>query len=174
MRQRLSVRISKKMVLEVAKEAMADEVMLGILYNFIYCGEEPLRWRAAWVVEQISMLYPSIVYSERRALMQLAMQSGISEGLLRLLLGVIYRLCDDEEINVAFFNFLLDKMCALKSSPGVQSLSIKLACRMSGADADLHREFLCVAQNMEFDCYSPAVKTTILKCLNTKRKIRYK
>lgn len=168
LRLQLSEHLSKEKVLVVAEEAMADRIVLDVLIKLVCHGEEPIRWRATWALEQICSLCPSVVYGERSVLVQLTMQREISERMLRLLLGILYRLPDDKIFNVAFYNLLLDKMCNLQSSSGVQSLSMKLAYRMSRIDADLHREFLGLVRNMELDYYSSGVKATARNCLKAK------
>jgi hypothetical protein len=98
----------------------------------------------------------------------LAMQDDTPDGLCRLTLGILYHLPDDEDLDVAFFNFLLDVMLNLQSPPGVQSLAMKLAYRQSKSDGDLHKEFLCIIRNLELDYYSAGVRSVVKKCLKGK------
>ena len=168
LRQRLLGRPSKALTLALAAEAMADGEVLDALFRLVYEGEDPLRWRVAWVLEKVSAERPSLVSGECSALMQLAMQADAPDGLCRLLLGILYNLPDAEALDVPFFNFLLDRMCDLQSPPGVQSLAMKLACRMSRIDPELHREFLCILRNMELDYYSAGVKAVVRHCLKKK------
>ena len=168
LRQRLSGRPDKALTMALAAEAMTDELILGALLRLVYEGEDPLRWRVAWVLEKVSAERPSLVSGERSALMLLAMQADVPDGLCRLLLGILYNLQDAEALDVPFFNFLLDRMCDLQSPPGVQSLAMKLACRMSRIDTELHREFLCILRDMELDYYSAGVKAVVRHCLKKK------
>lgn len=168
LRRQLLSRPSKAQTLALADEAMADEDVLSSLFRIVYGDEGPLRWRAAWVLEKVSAGRPSLVVGERCGLMRLAMQTNVPDGLCRLLLGILYHLPDAEELDVPFFNFLLDRMCDLQSPPGVQSLAMKLACRMSRIDPELHREFLCILRNMELDYYSAGVRAVVHHCLKMK------
>ncbi|MBR3860175.1 MAG: hypothetical protein IKJ18_09260 [Bacteroidaceae bacterium] len=165
LQQRLLDRPSKALTMVVAAEAMVDGAVLDALFRLVYGGEDPLRWRVAWVLEKVSGERPSLVEGERCALMQLAMQTDIPDGMCRLLLGILHNLPDVNTLDVPFFNFLLDRMCDLQSPPGVQSLAMKLACRMSRVDPELYREFLCILRNMELDYYSAGVRAVVRHCL---------
>ena len=98
----------------------------------------------------------------------LAMREDTPSGLRRLILGTLRHLSDDEDFDIAFFNFLLDVMIDLQSPSGVQSLAMKLAYRQSKSDSDLHKEFLCIVRNMELDYYSAGVKSVVKNCLKGK------
>ena len=121
LRDRLSGRPCKALTLAVASEAVADATVLDSLFRCVYKGDERLRWRAAWVLVKVSEQAPSLLAAEHAALVQLAMQPDISEGLRRLLLGICYYMPCEEEFDVAFFNFLIEAMVSLQSPPGVQS-----------------------------------------------------
>ena len=98
----------------------------------------------------------------------LALHPDTPHGLRRLLLSILHHLPDDEELDVAFFNLLLDTMLDLQSPPGVQSLAMKLAYRQSKSNSDLHREFLSIVRNMELDYYSAGVRSVAKRCLKGK------
>lgn len=165
LRQRLSGRPDKVVTLAVAAEAIADEAVLDALVRFVYSDEDPLRWHAAWALEKVSALRPSLLLDVQGDMRQLAMQADIPSGLRRLLLGILHNLPHDEALDVAFFNFLLDRMCDLQSPPGVQALAMKLACRMSRVDPDLHQEFLCIVRGLELDYYSAGLRSAARNCL---------
>ena len=167
---RLLGRPCKALPTTIAAEAITNKVVLEILFSFIYNGEEPLRWRAAWAIEKVCKQHPQLVLSERERMKSLAMQTDTPDGLRRLLLSILHQLPSDADLDVVFFNFLLDKMVDLQSPPGVQSLAMKLAYRQSKIDYDLSEEFLCIIQNMEQDFYSAGVKSVIRNCLRQKRR----
>ena len=170
LRDRLSGRPCKALTLAVASEAVADATVLDSLFRCVYKGDERLRWRAAWVLVKVSEQAPSLLAAEHAALVQLAMQPDISEGLRRLLLGICYNMPCEEEFDVAFFNFLIEAMVSLQSPPGVQSLAMKLAARMSRVDEALHEEFCCIVQNMKLDYYSVGVRSVARHCLKKKNR----
>ena len=169
LRERLLGRPGKPMIEAIAADAVADEAMLAALFGFVYSGEDPLRWRAAWAIEKVTARYPQCVVGERSKMMQLCMQDNIPDGLRRLLLSILYSLATDSELDVDFYNFLLGRMCDLQSPPGVQSLAMTLACRMSRVDSDLQEEFLCILRNMEKDYYSAGLKSVLRNCLKRKK-----
>ena len=165
---RLSARPCKTLITTIAAEAMADKMILDALLSFLHEREDSLRWRAAWVLEKVSSQCSSLLIDERPRMKALAMQDDTPDGLRRLTLGILYHLPDDEVFDVAFFNFLLDVMLSLQSPPGVQSLAMKLAYRQGKSNSDLHKEFLCIIRNQEFDYYSAGVRSVAKKCLEGK------
>ena len=168
LRLRLSARPCKTLITTIAAEAMADKMILDALLSFLHEREDSLRWRAAWALEKVAGQCPSLLIDERARMKALAMQDDTPDGLRRLILGILYHLTDDEDFDVAFFNFLLDVMLNLQSPPGVQSLAMKLAYRQSKSDGDLHKEFLCIIRNIELDYYSAGVRSVVKKCLKGK------
>ena len=168
LRLRLSARPCKTLTTTIAAEAIADKMVLDALLSFLHDGEDSLRWRAAWVLEKVSSQCSSLLIDERPRMKALAMQDDTPDGLRRLTLGILCHLPDDEVFDVAFFNFLLDVMLSLQSPPGVQSLAMKLAYRQGKSNSDLHKEFLCIIRNLEFDYYSAGVRSVAKKCLEGK------
>lgn len=168
LRLRLMGRPCKALPTVIATEAIADEEVLDTLLSFVYHGDDPLRWRAVWALEKVACQCPSLLIGERARMKALAMQGDTPDGLRRLLLGILHHLPDEKDLDVAFFNFLLDKMLNLQTPPGVQALAMKLAYRQSKSDSDLHKEFLCIVRNMELDYYSAGVKSVVKNCLKGK------
>ena len=168
LRLRLSARPCKTLITTIAAEAIADKMILDALLSFLHEREDSLRWRAAWALEKVAGQCPSLLIGERARMKALAMREDTPSGLRRLLLGILYHLPDDEDFDVAFFDFLLDVMIDLQSPPGVQSLAMKLAYRQSKSDSDLHKEFLCIIRSMELDYYSAGVRSVAKKCLKGK------
>lgn len=168
LRLRLSAHPYKTLITTIAAEAMADKMILDALLSFLHDGEDSLRWRAAWALEKVAGQCPSLLIDERSRMKALAMQADTPNGLRRLILGILHHLPDDEDFDIAFFNFLLDVMIDLQSPPGVQSLAMKLAYRQSKSDGDLHKEFLCIIRNLELDYYSAGVRSVVKKCLKGK------
>lgn len=170
--ERLSGRPSKALTLSLAREAMIDAEVLGALFLLIYKGEEPCRWRAAWVISKVSEQCAALVVDQRSQIVREIMALDVSSGLQRLLLGIYYNMPEAEELDVEFFNFLLDRMGRLQSPPGVQALTIKVAARMSRIDDALYEEFLCILRNMELEYYSPGVRAAVRNCLKHKSKVK--
>lgn len=168
LQERLSGRPDKALTLATAGEAMVDVAVLDVLLLFIYEGADPSRWRAAWVLEKVSERQPSLLAAEYGRIVALVMRTDTPDGLRRLLLSILHNLPDALELDVELFNFLLDTMIDLKSPPGVQSLAMKLAHRMSRRHDELHEEFLCIVRNMELDYYSAGVRSVVRHCIKKK------
>ena len=170
--ERLSGRPSKALTLSLAREAMIDAEVLGALFLLIYKGEEPCRWRAAWVISKVSEQCAALVVDQRSQIVREIMALDASSGLQRLLLGIYYNMPEAEGLDVEFFNFLLDRMGCLQSPPGVLALAIKVAARMSRIDDALYEEVLCILRNMELEYYSPGVRAVVRNCLKQKSKVK--
>ena len=168
LRLSLMSRPSKTLITAIATEAIADKMLFDALLSLMCNEEDSLRWRAAWVLEKVAGQCPSLLIDERSRMKALAMQADTPDGLRRLLLGILHHLPDDEDFDIAFFNFLLDVMIDLQSPPGVQSLAMKLAYRQSKSDGDLYKEFLCIIRNLELDYYTADVRSAVKKCLKGK------
>lgn len=168
--EHLSARPNIALTMSIAHEAIDDAPTLHALLQLVYTAEDPLRWRAAWALTKVAEQCPSLLVAQRDRLASLAIHTDVSQGLMRLLLAVLYSLPDTEEIDVALLNCLLDTMVCLQAPPGVQALAMKLAFRICSADDDLRGEFLCIVQSMELDFYSPGVRAAARQCLKKKDK----
>ena len=170
LRQRLLGQPSKVLIMTIAAEAVSDDDVFDALCSFIYSDEEPLRRRAAWVVEKVSVLCPSVVSSQRKKLMHLCMMNNLPNGVRRLLLSILYNLFEKDMLDVEFLNFLLEKMCDMKSTPGVQALAMKLAFQMCRVEPDLREEFFnIIYYKMELDSYSAGVRSVVYNCMKNRK-----
>ena len=168
---RLQGNLGKQCIMEVAAEAISDTSMLEALFRLMSEGNASLRWRAAWAVEKVSLMRPLLLTPWRGNIVGWVMSADVPDGFRRLSLSILYNLPAEEELDVALFNSLLDRMVDLQSPPGVQALSMKLALRMSLVEASLHEEFLCILRSMELEYYSAGVKSVVRNCLKKKKGI---
>lgn len=155
----LTSRPNKATILTLAQEAIADAAMLAELLHLVYEGPHPVCWHAAWVIEKVAQQQPSLLTGERPRLVNQSIHPDTPDGLRRLLLTTLHHLPDETEIDVEFFNFLLDKMIDLQSPPAVQAIAMKLAMCLSRTEPALHDELLCIIRNMELDYYPPALRS---------------
>ena len=165
----LTSRPNKSTTLALAHEAMADAAVLAELLHLLHEGPHPVCWHAAWVIEKVAQQQPELLTGERARLAKQAIHPDTPDGLRRLLLTTLHHLPDAAEIDVEFFNFLLDKMTDLQSPPAVQAISMKLAERMSRTEPDLHDELLCIIRNLELDYYPPALRSVARRYAKKKR-----
>ena len=155
----LTSRPNNATILTLAQEAIADAAMLAELLHLVYEGPHPVCWHAAWVIEKVAQQQPSLLTGERPRLVNQAIHPDTPDGLRRLLLTTLHHLPDETEIDIKFFNFLLDKMTDLQAAPAVQAMAMKLAMRLSRTEPALHDELLCIIRNMELDYYPPALRS---------------
>lgn len=152
-------RPNKATILALADEAMSDASMFAELLRKVYEGPHPECWHAAWVIEKIAQQHPSLLIGERSRLVKQAIAPDTPDGLRRLLLTTLHHLPDESELDVKFFNFLLDKMTDLQSPSAVQAIAMKLALRLSSTEPSLQDELLCIIHNLELDYYPPALRS---------------
>lgn len=168
--ERLSGRPSKEVTLTLAREVQDNTQLLDALLEIVYGETDPLRWRAAWVLEKVSGQCPSLLVRERSKISKIVPQASLPNGLRRLLLGVLYNLPETKDVDVALLNYLLDTMCSLQEPSGVQALAMKLAFRMCRTDLDLYGEFCTIVQEMDMEYYSAGVKAVARNCLSKTKK----
>ena len=162
----LSAEHCKEHTLAIANEAMNEAVVLEALLHYAYGNDKLLMWQAAWALDMVSKQSPLLLVNEKVRMRALAMRTDIAEGVRRLIFSILFNLPDDS-FDVDFYNFVLEKMLDVKSPPGVQALAMKLASRMSNFDEDLHKEFVCIVQNLELEYYSAGVRSVIKRCLKS-------
>lgn len=156
-------RPNKSQTIALAHDAIANATVLAQQLRIVYEGSDSERWQAAWVIEKVALQEPTLLLGERHRFIRLTMCDSTPYGLRRLLLTTLHHLPIEEELDVPFFNFLLQQMTDLKSPPAVQAIAMKLAERHSHTQPALHNEFLCIVRNIELDYYSPALRSVAQK-----------
>ena len=97
-----------------------------------------------------------------------AMQTDNS-SVRRLTLNIIERLeMGEDDIRTDFLDFCFEHMIKGDEFPGVQTLCMKLAYRMSKPYPELMDELKRALETMEIEFYKPAVKGIRNKILNEK------
>lgn len=91
----------------------------------------------------------------------------------RLTLNIIERLTmEEDDLRTDFYDFCLDHMTDVNEYPGIQSLCMKLAYRMSGFYPELREELIRIVDGMEISYYKPAVKSVHRRILAGKNPCR--
>lgn len=116
--------------------------------------------------EELSQLQPIL-----HELIDLAL-SAENSSVRRLSLNVIVRLqMQEDDLRTDFLDFCLEHMADVNEYPGIQSLCMKLAYRMSQFYPELMDELIRTVKGMEMEYYKPAVKSVRNRILSGKLKI---
>ena len=116
--------------------------------------------------EELSQLQPIL-----HELNDLAL-SAENSSVRRLSLNVIVRLqMQEDDLRTDFLDFCLEHMMDINEYPGIQSLCMKIAYRMSTFYPELMEELIRTVKSMEMEYYKPAVKSVRNRILSGKLKI---
>ena len=85
----------------------------------------------------------------------------------RLTLNIIERLkIDKDDLRTDFIDFCFNHMLNLEEPSGIQSICMKLACRMCRFYPELKDELRRTLEGMEIEYYKPAIKCIRKRILN--------
>ena len=151
---------------EIYQEIKADGDFLGFAKQYAFDADYRVARSALWGLtkatnEELSQL--QVLLDE---LINQAMQTENS-SVRRLTLSVIERLeLKEDDLRADFLDFCMEHMVAGDEFPGVQTLCMKLACRMCNFYPELKEEFMRIIDTMEIAYYKPAVKGLRDRILN--------
>lgn len=116
--------VSKKHAGEIADKARENEQVLKALWNIALSNDEPVNWRAAWMIKNIHekdrKLVEPMISDMIRALPQLE-KEGVKREFLRIIME--YPLPDDEER----LGILLDS-CFNWLANQAEPIAVKIHC----------------------------------------------
>lgn len=173
-RERLKGAYSEGEALAIYNEVKASGNFIGFAREYILSyheGEEGADYQVArnalWGLtkgssSEISQLQPLL-----HPLIDLALATANS-SVRRLSLNIIERLTIEvDDLRTDFYDFCLDHMTDVSEYPGIQSLCMKLAYKMSQFYPELMDELLRIIQGMEISYYKPAVKSVRNRILSS-------
>ena len=153
---------------EIYQEVKSGGDFLGFARQFVFNDDYRVARSALWGLtkaskEELSQL--QVIYDE---LIDLAMQTDNS-SVRRLSLNIIERLeMNEANLRTDFLDFCFEHMINLGELPGIQSICMKLAYRMSKFYPELMEEFKRTLKSMDIEFYKPAVKCVRNRILNGK------
>lgn len=153
---------------EIYQEVKSGGDFLGFARQFVFNDDYRVARSALWGLtkaskEELSQL--QVIYDE---LIDLAMQTDNS-SVRRLSLNIIERLeMNEANLRTDFLDFCFEHMINLGELPGIQSICMKLAYRMSKFYPELMEEFKRTLESMDIEFYKPAVKCVRSRILNGK------
>ena len=155
---------------KIYQEVKATGDFLGFAHQYAFSQDYRVARTALWGLtkankEELSQL--QVILNE---IIDQAMQTDNS-SVRRLSLNVVERLeMSDEDLRTDFLDFCFEHMMDIEEYPGIQSVCMKLAFRMSKFYPELMDELKRTLETMEIDYYKPAVKGVRNRILNGKLK----
>ena len=155
---------------KIYQEVKATGDFLGFAHQYAFSQDYRVARTALWGLtkankEELSQL--QVILNE---IIDQAMQTDNS-SVRRLSLNVVERLeMSDEDLRTDFLDFCFEHMMDIEEYPGIQSVCMKLAFRMSKFYPELMDELKRTLETMEIYYYKPAVKGVRNRILNGKLK----
>ena len=168
--ERLKQTFSEGGAQEIYLEVKAEGDFLGFTHRYVFSDDYRVARSALWGLtkatnEELSQL--QVILND---LIDLAMRTE-SSSVRRLSLNIIERLeIKEDELRTDFLDFCFDHMMNIEEFPGIQTLCMKLAFRMSKFYPELMDELKRTLEGMEIEYYKPAVKGVRNKILTSKLK----
>jgi hypothetical protein len=153
---------------EIYLEIKSSGDFLGFAKQFAFDADYRVARSALWGLTKASDKELSQLQVLLNELIDQAMHTENS-SVRRLTLNIIERLeLTEDNMRADFLDFCLEHMVAGDEFPGVQTLCMKLAYRMSNFYPELKEEFKRILDAMEIEYYKPAVKGLRSKILSGK------
>ena len=167
-REKLKGSYSEGEALAIYKEVKAKGDFSGFCLHFMHDEDYQVARNAVWGLTKASKQELSQLEPIKDKIINLAMSTDNS-SVRRLSLNLVERLkMEEEEVRTDFLDFCFDHMTDINEFPGIQSLCMKLACRMCSFFPELMGELRRTVEAMEIDYYKPAVKSVRSKILKGK------
>lgn len=157
-RERLSQTFSEGGAQEIYQEVKSEGGFLGFARQYAFDPDYKVARSALWGLtkaknQELLTLQPLL-----NELIEQAMHTDNS-SVRRLTLNIIERLeMEEDDMRTDFLDFCFEHAVKGDEFPGVQTLCIKLAYRMSQPYPELMEELRRLLESMEIEYYKPAVK----------------
>lgn len=157
--QQLKGAYSEGEALAIYNEVKATEDLAAFCRQFMHHEDYQVARNALWTLTKASAEEHRQLQPLLHPLIDLAI-SAQNSSVRRLALNNIERLkMSEDDLRTDFLDFCLEHMIALDEYPGIQSLCMKLAYRMSQFYPELMDELLRIVKTMDIEYYKPAVKS---------------
>ena len=156
--ERLKQTFSEGGAQEIYREVRATGDFLGFARRYVFDSDYRVARSALWGLTKASDEERSELQVILNDLIDQAMQTDNS-SVRRLTLNVIERLTlEEDDLRTDFLDFCFEHMLNLEDPPSIQSLCMKLACRMCSFYPELKDELKRTLEAMEIEYYKPAIK----------------
>ena len=155
---------------EIYQEVKSTGDFLGFARQYAFSEDYRVARSALWGLTKASKEELSQLQVILNELIDQSMQAENS-SVRRLSLNIVERLKMEEvDLRTDFLDFCFEHMMDVEEFPGIQSVCMKLAFRMSKFYPELMDELKRTLEVMETDYYKPAVKCVRSRILNGKLK----
>lgn len=144
-----------------------DPIVFDILVMLVFTEEQPINWRAMWVLEKVSEREPTLFTNTlHRRLAELIVYNR-HLGLQRLCLSILFNLpVDNGLFSVQCINRLFAQMLAPKQPVAIQVLSMKLLAKICTVEPGFIPELLAHLEDVDVSNYSKGYVATRKKIIN--------
>ncbi len=164
--ERLRQTFSEGGAQEIYQEIKAKGDFPGFAQRYVFDSDYRVARSALWGLTKATDEELSELQVMLNKLIDQAMQTENS-SVRRLTLNIIERLkMYEEELRTDFLDFCFEHMVSIEEFPGIQTLCMKLAYRMSSFYPELKDELKRTLEAMEIAYYKPAVKGLRKKILS--------
>lgn len=167
-RERLQQTFSEGGAQEIYQEVQSEGDFLGFARKYVFDEDFKVARSALWGLTKAKDNELSVLQVILNDLIDQAMKTE-NASVRRLTLNIIERLpMNEDDMRTDFLDFCFEHMVKGDEFPGVQTICMKLAYRMSKPYPELMDELKRTIEDMEIDFYKPAVKGIRNKILNGK------
>ena len=143
---------------EIYQDVKANGDFLGFARQYAFSEDYLVARSALWGLTKASKEDLSQLQVIQNELIDQAMKTKNS-SVRRLSLNIVERLdMSEDDLRTDFLDFCFEHMIDVEEFPGIQSVCMKLAFRMSKFYPELMDELKRTLEAMEIDYYKPAIK----------------
>lgn len=158
LRERLSIRAHIEDIREILHYIQDDEHLLEEIYQLIFDEDAIVSYQALWVCTHFSQREVEWMTGKQNELIDAALVCPHS-GKRRMLLNLLCQQPPANPLRVDLLDFCFERMVSRQEPPGVQSLCIKLAHRLTLSIPELQQELYTMLEIMEPDLLVPAIRS---------------
>ena len=164
--ERLRLTFSEGGAQDIYREVRATDDFLGFARRYVFDKKYRVARSALWGLTKATDEELSVLQVLLNELIDQAMNTDNS-SVRRLTLNIIERLTlEEDDLRTDFLDFCFNHMLNLEEPSGIQSICMKLACRMCRFYPELMDELRRTLEGMEIEYYKPAIKCIRKRILN--------
>lgn len=173
-REKLKGAYSEGEALAIYNEVKSTNNFIGFALDYMHDEDYHVARNAIWGLTKASDEELYQLQSILHKFIDLALSTDNS-SVRRLSLNIVERLeMEEDDLRTDFYDFCFEHMVDVNEYPGIQSLCMKLAYRMSFFYPELREELIRAVEGMEIEYYKPAVKSVRNRIIAGKFKDRRK
>lgn len=168
LRSKLSGRIDSDDMHEITYYAQNDSAFRKKLFRLIFDTDDKISYQTLWVCTHMRDSELEDLCRQQDKLIDELMVC-LHSGKKRLMLSLLHREAFPSPLRVDFLNFCMEHMMSQQEPPGIRSLCLKMAHKLTRDTPELQHELRTLLEIMEPDLLSPAMRSArknVLKEMN--------